>query len=324
MTTPPKPGVAFIGLGIMGHRMLTNMTAHGGFTLVGGWDPSAEAGARTRAAFPGLDIAETPQAIIENLATQVVYIACPPGAHKEHALAAVAAGKAVFCEKPLGVDLAESRALVARVEEAGAKNAVNFPFADAQAANTIGAALKAGELGAIAGADVRLHFARWPRDWQADALWLAERAEGGYVREVFSHFAFLIQRLFGPATLMRAALRYPEDRSLCETHVLAQFDCAGVPVSLAGGTGGTGPDQVEFTVWGEKRSYRLWDWNRLKSSTGEAWRDELTHIADPRQDGYRRMLDNSLAFLEGRPNTMPSFREALAVQELVEAILAGG
>ena len=38
-----KPGIAFIGLGIMGHRMLTNMTAHGGFTLVGGWDPGAQA-----------------------------------------------------------------------------------------------------------------------------------------------------------------------------------------------------------------------------------------------------------------------------------------
>ena len=43
-----KPNIAFIGLGIMGHRMLANMTAHGGFTLLGGWDPSAEAQARTR------------------------------------------------------------------------------------------------------------------------------------------------------------------------------------------------------------------------------------------------------------------------------------
>ena len=33
-----KPNIAFIGLGVMGHRMLTNMRAHGGFTLVGGWD----------------------------------------------------------------------------------------------------------------------------------------------------------------------------------------------------------------------------------------------------------------------------------------------
>jgi predicted dehydrogenase len=319
-----KPRIAFIGLGIMGHRMLTNMTAHGGFTLLGGWDPSSEATARTRAAFPDLPIAATPEALIADPAADVVYIACPPGAHKVHALAAIAAGKAVFCEKPLGVDLADSREMVSRVEAAGVKNAVNFPFADAQAVNAIEAALKSGAVGAVAGVDVRLHFARWPRAWQADAAWLAERAEGGFVREVFSHFAYLIQRLLGPAHLVRASVRYPADPALCETHFLARLDCGGVPVSVAGGAGGVGPDRIEFTLWGAKSSYRLWDWNRLQSTAGEDWRDELTEIEDPRQDGYMRMLDNLRAFLAGEPNTMPSFRDALSVQDLVEAILENG
>lgn len=324
MNAPDKPKVAFIGLGIMAHRMLTNMTAHGGFTLAGGWDPNAEAVARTRAAFPALPIVDTPSAIIEGPVSDVVYIACPPGGHKDHALAAAAAGKAVFCEKPLGVDLAAGRDMVAAVEAAGTLNAVNFPFADAQATNAIQTAVKSGTTGAVAGVDVRLHFSRWPRDWQSGATWLAERAEGGYVREVFSHFAFLIQRLFGPARLVRAALRYPADPLLCESHVLAQLDCAGVPVSLAGGSGGVGPDRVEFTIWGQKTSYRLWDWNRLKTSSGGDWRDELSEVEDPRQDGYMRMLDNLRAFLDGRANTLPSFAEALSVQDLVEAILAEG
>ncbi len=317
-----KPGIAFIGLGIMGHRMLTNMAAHGGFTLVGGWDPGPTARDRTRAAFPALPLVEDPAEIVAAPETEVVYIACPPAAHAEHALAALAAGKAIWCEKPLGVELAESRALVEAVEAAGAKNAINFPFADAQAANLIDRELKAGGLGEVAGIDIRLHFARWPRDWQADAVWLAERAEGGYVREVFSHFVFLIQRLFGPAVLRDAGLRYPEDPRLCETHFTALLDCDGVPVSAAGSSGGAGPDQVEITVWGEERAYRLWDWNRLKSSANGAWRDELTELENPRHDGYMRMLDNFRAFLAGQPNSMPSFRDALSVQEIVEGILA--
>jgi 1,5-anhydro-D-fructose reductase (1,5-anhydro-D-mannitol-forming) len=324
MTFSGTPNVAFIGLGIMGHRMLTNMTTHGGFGLIGGWDPSAAACAKTRAAFPALPIAETPQSILENPATDVVYIACPPAAHKEYALAAIAAGKAVFCEKPLGVDVSESRALVDAVEGTGVLNAVNFPFADAQAANAILAEVRDGAMGAIAGADVCLHFSRWPRDWQADAKWLAHRAEGGFVREVFSHFVYLVQRLFGSARLVDAIVRYPADPALCETHFMALLDCGGVPVSAAGGAGGVGPDRIEFTVWGEKLSYRLWDWNRLKSSTSGDWRDELTHIQNPRQDGYMRMLDNFRAFLSGQAHTMPSFRDALSVQELVEAIVARG
>lgn len=318
------PRIAFIGLGIMGHRMLTSMATHGGFTLLGGWDPGTEARAKTKAAFPQLDLAVSPQALIENPETDVVYIACPPAAHRVHALAAMAAGKTIFCEKPLGVDLAESRDLVAQVEAAGVRNAVNFPFADAQAANTLASALKEGALGKLAGVDIRLHFARWPRDWQADAVWLAERAEGGYVREVFSHFVYLTERLLGPARLCDASVRYPADPKLCETHFLARLDCGGVPVSAAGSSGGAGPDQVEITVWGEKLSYRLWDWNRLQSSHGESWQDELTHLADPRLDGYGRMLDNLRAFLAGQPNTMPAFRAALSVQEIVEGILTNG
>ena len=322
MTSSPKPGVAFIGLGIMGHRMLTNMTAHGGFTLVGGWDPGAQARDKTRAAFPALPLVEDPAEIIAAQETEVVYIACPPAGHAEHALAALAAGKAIWCEKPLGVELAESRALVEAVEAAGAKNAVNFPFADAQAANLIDREIKAGRLGEVAGVDIRLHFANWPRDWQAEATWLAESAEGGYVREVFSHFVYLVQRLFGPAVLCDAGLRYPDDPGLCETHFTALLDCSGVPVSAAGSSGGAGPDQVEITVWGAERAYRLWDWNRLESSTDGAWHDELSELENPRQDGYMRMLDNFRAFLAGEPNSMPSFRDALSVQKIVEGILA--
>ena len=317
-----KPGIAFIGLGIMGHRMLTNMIAHGGFTLVGGWDPGPAARDKTRAAFPALPLVEDPAEIIAAAETEVVYIACPPAGHAEHALAALAADKAIWCEKPLGVELDESRALVEAVETAGAKNAVNFPFADAQAANLIDRELKAGRLGDVAGVDIRLHFARWPRDWQAEATWLAESAEGGYVREVFSHFVFLTQRLFGPAVLRDAGLRYPEDSRLCETHFTALLDCGGVPVSAAGSSGGAGPDQVEITIWGQERAYRLWDWNRLKCSTNGTWHDELPDLENPRQDGYMRMLDNFLAFLAGEPNTIPSFRDALDVQEIVEGILA--
>ncbi len=318
------PNIAFIGLGIMGHRMLTNMTAHGGFTLLGGWDPSPAARARTQAAFPELPLVATVAEVIADPRTEVVYIACPPGAHAEHALAAIAAGKTVFCEKPLGVELAESRALVQAVEDSNIPNAINFSLAHAQAANTIDGALKGRRMGAIAGVDVRLHFSRWPRDWQEGAGWLAERAEGGFAREVLSHFVYLVQRLFGPAKLIDASVRYPEDATLCETHFLARLDCGGVPVSVAGGAGGAGPDRVEFTVWGTKRSYRLWDWNRLQSSTGGPWRDELTDITDTRQDGYRRMLDSFHAFTAGDAHNMPSFRDALSVQVIIEDIRARG
>lgn len=144
-------------------------------------------------------------------------------------------------------------------------NAVNFPFADAQAVNMIQAKLEDGSVGDVTGVDTQLHFSKWPRGWQEGASWLSLCKQGGFVREVGSHYVFLIEKLFGPAALVDASVRYPADNTLCETHFLARLDCNGTPISFAGGADGVGPDTVEFTVWGSKTSYRLWDWTKLKS-----------------------------------------------------------
>jgi hypothetical protein len=47
----------------------------------------------------------------------------------------------------------------------------------------------------------------------------------------------------------------------------------------------------------------------------------LKELTNPRQDGYRRMLDNFRNALEDREHTMPSFRTALSVQTIIESIL---
>ncbi len=317
--------VAFIGLGVMGHRMLGNMAKHEAFELYGGWDPDASAREAVKAQYPQIDVAETPDELIARPATDVVYIASPPASHREHVSKAVAAGKPVFCEKPLGVDVADSREMVEDVERSGVLNAVNFPFARAVAADYIIGELKAGGLGDVVGVDVRLHFLSWPRDWQANAApWLSKRAEGGFTREVVSHYLYLTERLFGRAELQASHAHYPDGPvgEEAETHLLAQLNCGELPVAIAGSVGGTGPDLVEYTVWGSRRSYRIFDWNQLFSSDGGPWERGLAHIADPREEGYVRMLDNFHAQLEGRPHTMASFAEALSVQELVEGMLA--
>ena len=133
--------------------------------------------------------------------------------------------------------------------------------------------------------------------------------------------SYLVERLFGSAKVLDASVQYPDDLSLCETHLIASLDCGGQYVSLAGGSGGVGPDIVEFTIWGTKTSFCLWDWNKLKSSTGSCWKDELQDLVDPRQDGYHRMLDNFRNALVGKAHTMASFRQALSVQTIIESIL---
>lgn len=322
-----KPRVAFIGLGVMGHRMLDSMQRYGDFRAHLGWDPDETACRQTHDAFPTLSIADSAQAAITAPDIDIVYIACPPAYHRQYAVAAAEAGKAIFCEKPLGVDLAESRTLVETVAAAGIATAVNFPFAEAAAIEAMQVALTDGTVGTVEAVDIRLHFCQWPRDWQEPAAWLSQRSQGGFVRETFSHYAFLTRKLFGETRLVQAINRYPEDGVSAERQSLALFDCGGIPVTFAGGLGGptsNAPDRVEFTIWGSGAAYRLSDWNRLSVNHGGGWETQLTHIVDPRQDGYRRMLGNLGRWYRGETNSMPDFREALAVQELVEATLAPG
>jgi predicted dehydrogenase len=79
-----------------------------------------------------------------------------------------------------------------------------------------------------------------------------------------------------------------------------------------------------MTIWGSYRSHRLHDWFDLQSSDGGGWQQELAEIEDTRGEAFGFQLDNVAAWVEGGDHILPSARDALAVQELVEAMLAGG
>ncbi len=311
--------IGVIGLGIMGRRMITNVVKHSRLAIAGAWDPDAQACADAAAETPGLAIMADADAVIA--AADLVYVATPPLWHRDYADRAMAAEKPLFCEKPLGIDIENSRDLVAALDDSYTPNVVNFIQASSRAVTLTKERIDSGALGEIIGVDIIVHFTRWPRDWQADADWLRFRDQGGYTREVLSHFIFVTQRLLGPATLITSCPVYQDDPELCETHISAVLDCAGVPVSVLGSSGGAGPDQVEMTVWGSERSHRLHDWFFLQSSDGGEWLQEFPEVEDPRVEGFGLQLDNVAAWMDGQPNVLASAADALGVQELVEAML---
>ena len=311
--------VGIIGLGTVGTRFVEQFTAHAAFTVAATWDASDEARARTA---PNAPVVATPEAVIA--ASDLVYIAVPPAAHAEYVRATLAAGRAVFCEKPLGIDVAESRAIVAEVEASGLPAAVNFVFGSAPAAVELVRLAADGSLGDLRQVELDLHFSQWPRAWQAGATWLAGRAEGGWMREVTSHFVFLAGRAVGVPSLGTAIVQRPAP-DLAEDLTLAhlRLGSGDVPMAIAGSSGGAGPDVIEFRVRGTATAVRIVDWYRLEITDGEGW----TTVALPEQPtpalaAYRAQVDGLAALLEGRPHTLPTFGEALAVQEAIEAVLA--
>lgn len=63
----------------------------------------------------------------------MIDITAPSNAHKEIGIAAAEAGKHVFCEKPLALNLADAREMLKAVEKAGVKHMINFNYRTAPA-----------------------------------------------------------------------------------------------------------------------------------------------------------------------------------------------
>ncbi len=316
--------IAIIGLGIMGRRMLENALLHPKFQVTGAWDPAAASVAKALAMAPQVPMAHS--AAAATVGADVVYLACPPGPRKAYALAAAAAGQGVFMEKPLGTDNAESHDLVARLKTARLPGVVNFTQAASRGFEELRRAIDAGETGDLLGIDIVVTYPSWPRAWQIEADWLRQRAEGGYTREVISHFLFLAGRFLGPLTLRHAAPRFPSDTSLCELDILARLETAdGRPVSVLGTTGGRQPDRQEVTVRGSKRSHQFREFYQLWRSDGGPWLPafDWTTGEDPRLSALQRQLTEVDRWLSGQSHKLATADEALAVQVLVEGMLAG-
>ena len=316
-----KIKVAIIGLGIMGRRMLEHMGRHESFVPVSMWDPDPEACRLAHSICPSSAIAANAAAAMA--ASDLVYLACPPVPRHELALAAAAAGKAVFLEKPLGVDLAASANLVESLKDAGVPAAVNFTQAAGAALAKISQAAQTGSLGEIVGIDIIVTYAAWPRGWQKEADWLRFREEGGMTREVLSHFLFFSERLLGPLKVVFAHPSYPADRSLCETHLLARLETPQQQaVSILASVGGAQPDCQQVTIKGSTKSRRVAEFSLDMESSGGPFVPLEEAPADRRAVALKAQLDELRLCYEGKPHRLATLAEALSVQTLVEKMLA--
>jgi len=312
--------VAIIGLGIMGRRMLEHMRLHSDYEPDYLWDPEESA--------CKLALKENPQAhIMENSsdaiqAADLVYLACPPVVRKAYALEAARFGKALFLEKPFGVDVEDSVDLVTQLEGYAVPTAVNFSQASGIALTDLLEAKGRGDMGSILGVDMIITYPSWPRQWQKEADWLRFKAEGGMTREVISHFLFFSERVLGPLKVVSANTTYPDDPLLCETEVLARLESRqGCPVNILASVGGVQPDRQEFTIKGSLKSRRISEFYKDAESGGGEFIMLRDDPSDPRAVSLKGQLDDLSLNVKGLPNRLATIQEALRVQRLVERIL---
>lgn len=313
--------VGVVGLGLMGRRMLGTLSAHAGFEVLAGFDLDVAVKQAVASEFEF-----TPSANLDELLARddldLVYVATPPASHVPIARRVFERGLPLFLEKPLSVDLAEAEELARLAGDHGHVAAMNFPLATLPGLRRFERELasranEAGSAGKPLRVEITLHFSQWPRSWHHAGEWLAGDGEGGFLREVFSHFAFLTQRVLEPLSVVASQVERAAGRG--ETRVVADLLAGEVPVSLVGGVGGAAPDFNRWTLYCENRSFRVEDWSIVSISDGGVWRELEPEDGELR--GAETQLDELAKLLRGGDSQLPTLRDGLDVMRVVEGLL---
>jgi predicted dehydrogenase len=123
-----------------------------------------------------------------------VVIATPSAQHAQQAIAALDAGLAVFCQKPLGRDARETAAVLDAARRADRLLGVDLSYRGVEALRAARAAVASGELGTVHTLDLVFHNAYGP-----DKPWFTDRAlaGGGCLIDLGTHLVDLALWLTG-------------------------------------------------------------------------------------------------------------------------------
>jgi predicted dehydrogenase len=137
--------------------------------------------------------------IISNPEIGIVSITAPNALHKEMALAAIAAGKHVYCEKPLAPLAQDAHEMANAAEAAGVKTQVGFNYLCNPMLKLARAMIEAGELGEIRGYR-GLHAEDYMADATGPFTFRHDSAGGGALADLGSHALATAEFLLGPVT----------------------------------------------------------------------------------------------------------------------------
>ncbi|KUO09994.1 Gfo/Idh/MocA family oxidoreductase [Streptomyces sp. DSM 15324] len=192
--------------------------------LVGVVDTDAQRAGELTADRPGVWTGTRVDRLIEETGPDLISVCTPNDAHAAPVLAALDAGIAVLCEKPLAATVADARRIAAH-PAAEELLGVNMPF---RFHPLLGAFAEAARAGARR---VTFTFATpGNRVWRARTPWYgdARRAGGGALLDLGPHALDLLTTVFGPAEVEACATDAPD----MEERVRLDLSFGGLPARL--------------------------------------------------------------------------------------------
>jgi myo-inositol 2-dehydrogenase / D-chiro-inositol 1-dehydrogenase len=310
--------IALLGAGRIGKIHAANVLAHPELALayvVDPFAPNAEAVAGTTGARPS-----TLEAVLADPEIVGVIVASSTDTHLDHCLAAHAAGKAIFCEKPIDLDLARARAAAGRL--AGARLFLGFNRRFDPNFQALKARLDSGAVGALETLQITSNDPAPPpiayvkvsgglfKDMSIHDFDMARWLLGETPAEVFAWGACLVDPAIGAA---------------------GDIDTARIVLKTAGGRlcviansrrSGFGYDQ-RIEAYGSGGMVRA---GNVTESTVQVWSEDgaaadrfQNFFLDRYAAAYRAEMDHFADILAGRATPAVGFGDGVAALALAEA-----
>lgn len=160
-------------------------------------DVTQEAAERAASDFGFRHAAGDWRKLVENPEIDLIDITAPNALHKEMALAAIAAGKHVYCEKPLAPLAADAREMAEAATAKGIKTQVGFNYLCNPMLRLAREMIASGELGEIRGYR-GLHAEDYMADANGPFTFRHDPAGGGALADIGSHALATAEFLLGP------------------------------------------------------------------------------------------------------------------------------
>ena len=276
------------------------------------------------------------RAVVDDPDVEVVYIAAPNMLHVQLVEAAAQAGKAVFCEKPVGGTPEQIARAARAASDAGVISGVGYNYRWAPLVRYARELIAGGELGRITNYRGRF-FSMYGADPLGVNSWRFQLDQAGYgvTSDLMSHAVDLAHMLIGPITRVAGtvetfikdrpapsdgASHYGRGRPEDPRQPVTNEDYAAMLCTFASGARGTfevsrtmtGPESEHaFDVYGTRGAVG-WNFERLNEL-------RLYRATEDRGSGYTRVLGGERfghhgAFVPGSGNAI-GFEDLVTIED---------
>ncbi|GGO84383.1 1-carboxy-3-chloro-3,4-dihydroxycyclo hexa-1,5-diene dehydrogenase [Marinobacterium nitratireducens] len=236
------------------------------------------------------------KALVADPEVGIVSITTPNTLHREQALAAIAAGKHVHCEKPIAPSAADAREMMEAAEAAGVMTQVGYNYLKNPLLKLARQMVESGELGEITSFR-GIHAEDYMADPQLPYSWRFDPAGGaGVLADLGSHIVGMARFLLGPISDLNADLETvikerPIAPGSSETRAVQLDDIARLTVQFARGCKGS--IEASWVATGRKMQlgFELVGSKGSLAFTQERFNELLYFKAgnDPKYAGYQRI-----------------------------------